>query len=131
MRISAAARHLGTTARMLRYREALGLLPAGANAPGMHRQYDGGDLAAAAWAAFVERRYGVSPQALAFALRAYADPAVAADVAELARLTGLVSHATRALDFDQMKAQRLLGGYRFPTSPGKTSLRRRGRGGGA
>ncbi len=112
MRITEAAKRLGTTPRMLRYREGLGLLPAGAEQPGMHRQYDHEDLAAAAWAAVVEQRYGVSPQALAFALRAVAEPGVAADVAQLGRLTGRISPPTRALDFDQLKAQRLLRGYR-------------------
>ncbi len=130
MRISEAARRLGITARMLRYREGLGLLPAGAPAPGMHRRYDRDDLAAAAWAAVVEARYSVSPQALAFALRTLVDPAVAADVARLGRLTGRLTPPTRALDFDQVKAQRLLLGYQPPTSPG-TASRRRGRAGGA
>ncbi len=96
---------------MLRYREGLGLLPTAAEQPGMHRQYDSGDLAAAAWASVVEQRYGVAPQALAFALRALVDPGVAADVAQLGRLTGRLTPPTRALDFDQVKAQRLLRGY--------------------
>jgi DNA-binding transcriptional MerR regulator len=111
MRITEAASRLGTTPRMLRYREGLGLLPPGAEEPGRHRQYAGSDLAAAGWAATVEQRYGVAPQALAFALRALSDPAVAADVARLAELTGRAraAAATRALDFDQLKAQRLLG----------------------
>ena len=108
MRISAAASLIGTTGRMLRYRESLGLLPPAAQEPGRHRQYDEEDLAAAAWAATVERRYAVPPQALAFALRAVCDPAVAADVARLGELTGRLAGATRALDFDQVKAQRLL-----------------------
>ena len=129
MRISEAAQRLGTTPRMLRYREGLGLLPPGADAPRMHRQYDQRDLSAAGWAAVLEQRYEVSPQALAFALRALADPAVAADVAELGRLTGRVVPPTRALDFDQLKAQRLLAGYRRQPSPGTPAGRRGGRGG--
>lgn len=108
MRITAAARQLGTTGRMLRYRESLGLLPPAADAPGRHRRYDTGDLVAARWAASVEQRYGVAPQALAFALRAVSDAQVAADVRRLGELTGRVTAATRALDFDQVKAQRLL-----------------------
>ncbi len=108
MRIGAAARALGTTPRILRYREALGLLPVGAEAPGRHRTYDRDDLVAAAWAATVEQRYGVSPQALAFALRAVSEAAVAADVRRLGELTARITPATRALDFDQVKAQRLL-----------------------
>jgi len=131
MRISEAARRLGTTARALRYRESLGLLPPGADAPGMHRQYGPSDLAAAAWAAAVESRHQVSPAALAFALRAHTEPAVAADVTELGRLTGRLSPPTRALDFDQLKAQRLLADYRRPTSPGSRSQRRPGPVGGA
>ena len=111
MRITEAAARLGTTARMLRYREGLGLLPPASEAPGMHRQYDRADLAAAAWATVVEQRYGVSPQALAFALRSVADPSVAADVQHLGQLTGRLAEPTRALDFDQSKAQRLLRGY--------------------
>lgn len=108
MRISAAADRLGTTPRMLRYREALGLLPPGADAPGRHRHYAHGDLAAAAWAVEVERRHQVGPAELAFALRALSDPAVAADVRRLGELTGRLTPPTAALDFDQRKAQRLL-----------------------
>jgi DNA-binding transcriptional MerR regulator len=108
MRITEAARRLGTTPRMLRYREALGLLPLAAETPGRHRRYDDEDLAAVRWAALVEQRYGVSPRALAFALRSQTDPVVAADVRRLGELTGALAPATRALDFDQLKAQRLL-----------------------
>ncbi len=110
MRITEAARQLGTTARILRYRERLGLLPRSADSPGAHRQYDADDLAAAAWAAAVEQRYAVSPQVLAFALRTMTEPSVGADVAQLGRLTGRLAAPTRALDFDQLKAQRLLRG---------------------
>jgi MerR family transcriptional regulator, copper efflux regulator len=108
MRITEAARRLGTTGRMLRYRESLGLLPPAAEEPGRHRQYDEEDLAAAGWAAAVERRYAVPPQTLAFALRAVCDAQVASDVQRLGELTGRLTGATRALDFDQAKAQRLL-----------------------
>src|SRR4051812_39297142 len=109
MRITEAAHRAGTTPRMLRYREGLGLLPPAADAPGRHRQYDDVDVTAARWAATVEQRYGVAPQVLAFALRALTDPAVAADVSRLGELTGRGAAPTRALDFDQTKAQRLLG----------------------
>ena len=112
MRITEAADRLGTTPRMLRYRESLGLLPPAAEAAGRHRRYDDHDLAAAAWAAVVEQRYDVSPQALAFALRALSEPGVATDVRLLGELTGHITPATRALDFDQSKAQRLLRGSR-------------------
>ncbi len=108
MRITEASRALRTTPRMLRYREALGLLPMAADAPGRHRTYDREDLAAAAWAAVVEQRYAVPPQALAFALRAVSEAPVAADVRRLGELSGRITPATRALDFDQVKAQRLL-----------------------
>ena len=131
VRISEAATRLGTTARMLRYRESLGLLRPGADSAGMHRQYDHADLAAAAWAMAVEQRYSVSPQALSFAVRALVEPAVAADVAQLGRLTGRVTPPTRVLDFDQLKAERLLQGYPRPTSPGTPPGRRRGPDGGA
>jgi len=115
MRITDAAEAVGTTPRMLRYREGLGLLPPAAAAPGRHRTYDDEDLAAAAWAATVEQRYGVSPQALAFALRTVSDPVVLADVRRLGELTARITPATRALDFDQLKAQRLL----RPRVPGR------------
>jgi MerR family copper efflux transcriptional regulator len=131
MRISEAAERLGTTPRMLRYRERLGLLRHGADCAGMHRQYDRDDLAAAAWAAAVEHRYSVSPQALAFAVRVLSEPAVAADVAQLGRLTGRISPPTRALDFDQLKAERLLRGYQRPSSPGTPPRRPRSPDGGA
>ena len=92
---------------MLRYREALGLLP-GSGEPGQHRRYEPDDLAAASLAAALEQRYRVSPAALGFALRAITDPRVTADVARLCVLTGRAMSPTRALDFDQLKAQRLL-----------------------
>ena len=61
----------------------------------------------------------MAPQALAFALRALVDPRVAADVQQLGRLTGRLTPPTRALDFDQVKAERLLRGYRRTApSPG-------------
>jgi DNA-binding transcriptional MerR regulator len=92
---------------MLRYREQVGLLPPSSE-PGRHRQYDGDDLAAARFAAALEARYDVSPASLAFALRAVAEPTVGADLTRLGELSGRISPATRALDFDQVKAQRLL-----------------------
>jgi hypothetical protein len=127
MRITEAARRLQTTARMLRYREALGLLapqstlagqPGGqlcgragggrAGRPGGHRRYDERDLRAAALAAVVEQRYAVGPAALAFALRAVSEPEVGARVRALAELTGRLTPPMRALAFEQQKAQRLL-----------------------
>jgi MerR family copper efflux transcriptional regulator len=138
MRITEAAERLGTTPRMLRYRESLGLLPAlrqagrsrgqrGASRPadrgqrgagarsaggsraGAHRQFSDGDLAAAALGLSIERRYGISPVELAFGIRVLADPRVRADVAELGRRTGRIqAPPARALDFEQERALRLL-----------------------
>lgn len=107
MRITEAARRLQTTPRMLRYREALGLL-ATRGSQGAHRRYDERDLRAAALAHAVEQRYAVGPAALAFALRAVSEPEVGARVRALAELTGRLTPPMRALAFEQQKAQRLL-----------------------
>src|SRR6266511_2336400 len=109
--VGAAAARLGTTARMLRYRESLGLLAPARTA---------GDL---------EERYGVPPAAVAFALRAVHEPALRGEIATLGRLTrrqpagagraavgreGAVQGAARepghaaALDFETRKARALL-----------------------
>ena len=68
MRITEAARRLGTSARMLRYREDLGLLPRIRDRPGRatprgpsHRQFSEEDLEAMAAALALERRYDISP----------------------------------------------------------------------
>jgi MerR family copper efflux transcriptional regulator len=120
MRITEAAQRLGTSPRMLRYRETLGLLPAlggaGANeagregrAPGRpargtarrvaeggarrgpgHRQFREQDVAAVALALDLERRLDISPAALAFGLRVLAEPGVRAQVAELGRRIGRI-----------------------------------------
>ncbi len=74
----------------------------------MHRRYSPDALAAAALGARLEQRYGVAPASLAFALRALADPAIAAELRELGRLTGRVREPLDALDFEQEKARRLL-----------------------
>jgi MerR family copper efflux transcriptional regulator len=105
--ITAAARALRTTPRMLRYRESLGLLP-GERLPGAHRRYDEETMRAAAYAITLEQAYDVSPSALAFALRALTDPVVNADLRRLSELTGPGSYSLAALDFDQQKARRLL-----------------------
>ncbi len=120
MRITEAARRLGTSARMLRYREELGLLPqvrdqmagpgrrgagvagAGPGGTGLggaglggahgaaHRQFSEADLEAVAAALELERRYDVSPASLAFGLRVLAEPAVRAAVADLGRRLGRI-----------------------------------------
>ena len=106
MNVGQAAATLGTTARMLRYREALGLISP-ERTPAGYRAYGDQDLRAAALAADIEHRYTVPPVALAFALRALDDPEVTVRLRELGRL------ARRApvsmLDFEKLKAQRLLG----------------------
>jgi len=129
MRISEAARRLGTSARMLRYREDLGLLPhlardsgsgpSGSSGPHRagspgprgpsHRQFSEADLEAVASALELERRYDISPASLAFGLRVLAEPAVRAAVADLGRRLGRVPATPgRALDFEKERALRLL-----------------------
>jgi MerR family copper efflux transcriptional regulator len=130
MRISEAARRLGTSARMLRYREELGLLPQvrdrlggargvrGARGPlggtrgvggPSHRQFSEADLEAVAAALELERRYDISPASLAFGLRVLAEPPVRAAVADLGRRLGRIPATPgRALDFEQERALRLL-----------------------
>ena len=123
MRISEAARRLGTSARMLRYREDLGLLPrvrdqsgrpgcvlavAGPRGPA-HRQFSEADLEAVAAALELERRYDISPASLAFGLRVLAEPPVRAAVADLGRRLGRIPATPgRALDFEKERALRLL-----------------------
>jgi hypothetical protein len=117
MRISEAARRLGTSARMLRYREDLGLLPqvrdqlaspSGPHRPG-HRQFSQADLEAVAVALELERRYDISPASLAFGLRVLAEPAVRTAVADLGRRLGRIPATPgRALDFEKERALRLL-----------------------
>ena len=145
MRITEAARRLGTSARMLRYREDLGLLPqvrerrAGSAASGVpgafgvagvaggggrgamsgtgaasgrgaaHRVFTEEDVEAVAAALELERRYDISPAALAFGVRVLAEPAVRASVADLGRRLGRIpAPASRALDFEKERALRLL-----------------------
>lgn len=120
MRITEAARRLDMTPRMLRYRESLGLLPAlrgarrraaarRADRAGTHRQFSDADLAAVALGLSLERRYDISPVALAFGIRVLADPRVRAEVADLGRRIGRIQPPpARALDFEQERALRLL-----------------------
>ena len=118
MRITEAAQRLGTSPRMLRYRDMLGLLPpvratasAGprAGTPRAHRRFGDDDLAAVAHALRIERRYDISPAALAFGLKVLTEPSVRAEVAELGRRIGKIAPPpARALDFEQQRALRLL-----------------------
>jgi MerR family copper efflux transcriptional regulator len=103
---------------MLRYRDSLGLLPGlrslAASAP-PHRQFGEDDLDAVALGLAIESRYDVTPAALAFGLRVLAEPAVRAEVAEFGRRIGRIpAPATRALDFEQERALRLLSLSRRP-----------------
>ena len=113
MRITAAASRLGTSPRMLRYREELGLLPplrdVFARRPAAHRQFTEDDIAAVAQALELERRYDITPAALAFGLRVLAEPSVRLPVADLARRLGRLAPAPgRALDFEKERALRYL-----------------------
>ena len=143
MRITEAAQRLGTSPRMLRYRDLLGLLPPvraipavgrvpgrGDGSPpgarrqraGRHRQFGEDDLAAVSLALEIEQRYDISPAALAFGLRVLTEPAAAAEVAELARRTGRIRPLpARALEFEKERALRLLN-----LGPGQASPTRAG-----
>jgi hypothetical protein len=138
MRITQAARALGTSPRMLRYRDLLGLLPpvraagpgpgggtsagsggrtsAGGGAAGRrtggpgHRRFSEDDLAAVELALGIEQRYDISPAALAFGLRVLTEPMVRAEVADLGRRIGRIRPIpARALEFEKERALRLLG----------------------
>ncbi len=81
----------------------------GADRAGGHRQFSDADLAAVALGLSIERRYDISPMALAFGIRVLADPRVRAEVAELGRRIGRIQPPpARALDFEQERALRLL-----------------------
>lgn len=109
--VGAAAARLGTTPRMLRYRESLGLT-APPRSTGGYRRYGEQDLLAAAYAAELEREYQVPPAALALAIRALLEPEVAGRLSTLANLARREPAAPRlpaaALDFEKEKAARLL-----------------------
>ncbi|MFE3458801.1 MerR family transcriptional regulator [Nocardiopsis aegyptia] len=111
--ISTAAEQVGTSARMLRYREGLGLLPRTQEQPTgrghRHRRFTEEDLRTIATGLELEREFDIPPAALAFALRVLAEPDVLARVREHGeRLGRLAAAPTRALDFDKQKAIRLL-----------------------
>jgi MerR family transcriptional regulator, copper efflux regulator len=128
MRITEAAARLGMSPRMLRYREDLGLLPPLRDRPygrgHAHRQFTEEDLATITAGLAIERRFDITPAALAFGLRVLTDPAARAAVADLGRRTGHVPSgpgAGRALDFEKERALRALGGGAAapgPAAPG-------------
>jgi DNA-binding transcriptional MerR regulator len=100
--ISAASARLSLTPRALRYREALGLVPV-RHGSGRHRRFSDADLASLQAILAIEQQYHVGPGEVAFALRALHDPVLAA------RLRAAVdAPESRALEFDQAKAERLL-----------------------
>src|SRR6201995_497366 len=137
MRITEAAARLGMSPRMLRYREDLGLLPPLRDRPTGRGPRDPEvspeDLPAITAGLAIERRFDITPAALAFGLRVLSDPAARAAVTDLGRRTGHVPAgpgAGRALDFEKERARRALGGAprdpvgRFPVSvPGLRSAR--------
>jgi MerR family transcriptional regulator, copper efflux regulator len=75
-----------------------------------HRQFTESDLDAIRAGMELERRYDITPAALAFGLRVLTEPAVRAAVADLGRRTGHVPAGPgRALDFEKERALRALG----------------------
>jgi MerR family copper efflux transcriptional regulator len=102
-----AASHLNTTARIVRYRERLGLLRPGRE-PRRHHRFTEEDLTALRLAGSIERNYGASPSELAFALRALTTPALAARIDALAEVTGRRIASGAVLNFEQQKALALL-----------------------
>jgi MerR family copper efflux transcriptional regulator len=102
-----AASHLNTTARIVRYRERLGLLRPGRE-PRRHHRFTEEDLTALRLAVSIERNYGASPAELAFALRALTTPALAARIDALAEVTGRRIASGAVLNFEQQKALALL-----------------------
>jgi MerR family transcriptional regulator, copper efflux regulator len=107
-RVGEAAARLGTSARMLRYAEQLGLAAPPRTAAG-YRAYGERDLLAAAVALELQARHRVTPAALAFGLRALSDPGLAAELRLLGRLARQEpAPPLGALDFETRKARRLL-----------------------
>ena len=116
--ISTAAEQVSTTARMLRYRENLGLLPrtqeTSTGRGHRHRRFTQEDLSTIANGLALEREFDIPPAALAFALRVLAEPEVLARVREHGeRLGRLTATPVRAMDFEKEKAMRLLQDRRF------------------
>jgi MerR family copper efflux transcriptional regulator len=106
--VGAAARRLGSSPRMLRYAEQLGLV-APSRTPAGYRAYGEQDLLAAALAQELQARHGVTPAGVAFGLRALSDPGLAETLRLLGRLARRQPAAQlAALDFETRKARRLL-----------------------
>ena len=102
-----AAKRLNSTARIVRYRERLGLLRPG-RVPRLHRRFTQEDLAALRLADSIERSYGASPGELAFALRALTSSVLASKIETLAQITGRLVATSAVLNFEQQKALALL-----------------------
>jgi MerR family copper efflux transcriptional regulator len=118
-----AARDLHSTARIIRYREQLGLLRPGRE-PRRHRRFTEEDLAALRLADSIERQFGASPSEVAFALRALTSPGLASRIEALAQVTGRLVASSAVLNFEQQKALALLA-----DSAGSTPQRRIARNG--
>jgi MerR family transcriptional regulator, copper efflux regulator len=106
-RVGEAAARLGTSARMLRYAEDLGLAAPPRTAAG-YRAYGERDLLAAALALELQARHQVTPAALAFGLRALSDSELATELRLLGGLARRQPSPLGALDFETRKARRLL-----------------------
>ncbi len=102
-----AAARLNSTARIVRYREHLGLLRPGRE-PRRHRRFTEEDLAALRLAESIERGYNASPREVAFALRALTSPMLASKIETLAETTGRLVARSAVLNFEQQKALALL-----------------------
>lgn len=102
-----AAARLNSTARIVRYREQLGLLRPGRE-PRRHRRFTEEDLTALRLAESIERSYSASPSELAFALRALTSPPLASKIQALAETTGRLVASSAVLNFEQQKALALL-----------------------
>src|ERR1019366_8478371 len=101
-------------------------------APG-HRHFDEGDLDTVAMALDFERRYDVSPAAVAFGMRVLTEPGLRAELAELGRRIGRIPPPpVRALEFEKERALRLLSltPKACPVPPAGAGLTGGGAGGG-
>lgn len=94
---------------MLRYREALGLLPTHRNGGTTHRTYTDQDVALIHRSVELEQRYSVSPAELAFGLRVLADPSAATALRELGEQLGIIAPPPSAAEWERERALRWLG----------------------